>query len=150
MALPYGEDNPHAARRLARYIVAAVGSNHDPRTFSNWARNVGVSATSLRVYCHLAALGPKPCKPCLDFARLLRVAVHRSINGYPLEYLLDIADERTMRSLITRAGVTYSRFPQGGAAFIDQQTLIKDSVLLAQIRVQLELIEPSSPPSKSP
>jgi hypothetical protein len=135
---------PHAAQRLARCLVAAVTASRDPRTFLMWARDVGVGSTQLRGYCRLVKVAPKQG---LDFARLLRVAVQRSPSGYSIEDLLDIADARTLRSLLMRAGLSHARFPTTGAAFINQQVLIQDGVLLAELRTQLELLESSRSPT---
>lgn len=139
-------DSPHAAQRLARCMVAVVGSSRDPRTFSMWAREAGVSPTQLRGYCRLVALGPKHC---LDFSRLLRVAMHRSSSGYSLENLLDISDTRTIRSLMRRAGVTLAQFPTDGNTYVQKQALIKDPVLLAQVRLQLTLLENATAPCEA-
>lgn len=143
-AAPCSSNCPHAAQRLAACIAAAVRANRDPRTFLLWARDAGVSSTQLRGYCRLAELAPKQC---LDFARLLRVSMQRSPSGYSIEDLLDVADERTLRSLLVRAGLSYPGFPMDGAAFINTQVLIRNEVLLTQLRIQLELPESHQAPS---
>lgn len=95
-----------------------------------WAREVGSCPTQLANYCRLSGARPKTC---LDFARLLRVALKYAGDELRLEYLLDVSDPRTLRNLIGRAGLTNLSFPRGAPAFIESQLLLRDPVLLNEI-----------------
>jgi hypothetical protein len=75
----------------------------DPKTVALWAQAIGVSEGALRDRCRAARCRPKRS---LDFARLLRAVVQSQQHGWDPFNLLDIVNERTMKNLMSRGGVT--------------------------------------------
>jgi hypothetical protein len=109
------------AERWATLVLNAVHAEHDPKTISTWARLVGVSRSVLCEYCRLVHVPPRDAR---DFARLMR-AVHRCGKAWQPETVLDLADARTLRKLLSRAGflerIALTPSPQ---EFLDRQQWI--------------------------
>lgn len=109
------------AERWALLVLNAVYAEHDPRTLSIWARSVGVSRSVLGEYCRLVHVAPRDAR---DFTRLLR-AVHRCGETWQPETVLDLADARTLKKLLARAGylepIPLTPSPQ---EFLDRQQWI--------------------------
>jgi hypothetical protein len=74
----------------------------DPKTVDAWGRFIGASGSAIRQWCRPIGIAPKAS---LDFARVLRAVVLSQGKTWDLYDLLDIVDERTMRSLFRRGGV---------------------------------------------
>ena len=91
--------------RLARAILAVRDAPGDPRTLRDWARLVGMSYTSLRTLCRLLGIRPHNAR---DLARLLRAVEKGQLQHCAPQVFLDTADERTLRSLLARAGLDAS------------------------------------------
>lgn len=131
----------HAAERLARAIVAAIGSPSDPRTLAGWAQSIGTSRGALRCWCSAAHVRPKDA---CDFARLLRAVVRARDFGWDLQNLLDIVDPRTLRSLLHRARISQiadRSTPPDPQDFIESQHLIADRLAVQAIRRTLGIPE---------
>jgi hypothetical protein len=91
------------AGRLARGIVAASTLEIDPKTVRCLARHIGMSTRSFSEMCALLSLKPSDVR---DLTRLLRLVAKRNECIGAVEWLLDIADRRTLRRLLSRACVT--------------------------------------------
>jgi len=90
------------ARRWAGYVWALTDAATDPRTLADWSRAIGVSRTVLVESCVRVGIAPKDAR---DLARVLRL-VRRDSDPWEPETALDIADRRTLRVLLERAGVS--------------------------------------------
>jgi hypothetical protein len=93
----------HAADRWAQSVIRVIDCPFDPKTVALWAQAIGVSEGALRDRCRAARCRPKPS---LDLARLLRAVVQSQQYGWDPFNLLDIVNERTMKNLMKRGGVT--------------------------------------------
>lgn len=91
-----------AGRRWAGYIIQASEASTDPRTLEDWSRAVGVSRSVLIESCARIGVPPRDAR---DLARVLRL-VRRADEPWEPELTLDIADRRTLRALLDRAGLT--------------------------------------------
>jgi hypothetical protein len=124
----------HATERWAGLIIAIVRSPADPATLRDWGRISGASRGSIRAWCHAARVPPKAS---LDFGRLLRAIVRAAGQPWDLQELLDVVDERTVKSLLARAGLSGVQ-PQGHpptlAEFLERQRLIQRSVSVQAVR----------------
>ncbi len=109
------------AERWATLVLSTVRAEQDPKTISTWARFVGVSRSTLCECCRLVRVPPRSAR---DFARLMR-AIYRSGKKWQPETVLDLADARTLKKLLSRAGLIdpvalTPTLPQ----FLDQQQWI--------------------------
>jgi hypothetical protein len=86
--------------RWARFVLAAIKADRDPKTIGDWARAVGVSRSALCECCRLVHVSPHNAR---DFARIMR-AIFRSGRTWQPETVLDLADTRTLRKLLGLAG----------------------------------------------
>lgn len=96
------ETVPHATTRWAEAVVGVLHAAFDPKTVDAWGRFIGASGSAIRQWCRPVGIAPKAS---LDFARVLRAVVLSQGKTWDLYDLLDIVDERTMRSLFLRGGV---------------------------------------------
>ena len=90
------------AERWAHLVLRTIDAKGDPRTIANWAKSIGVSRSVLSECCRLVHVSTHDAR---DFARLVRAICHSGDQWQP-EAVLDLADVRTLRKLLTRAGVT--------------------------------------------
>ena len=90
------------ARRWAGYVLGATQAATDPRTLGDWSRAVGVSRSVLVESCARLGIVPRDAR---DLARVLRL-VRRVDEQWDPEATLDVADRRTLRVLLDRAGLT--------------------------------------------
>lgn len=88
------------AERWATFVLSTLDAAHDPKTIPAWARSVGVSRSVLCECCRLVHVLPRHAR---DFARVMR-AVHLSGEKWQPENVLDLADARALRRLLSRAG----------------------------------------------
>ena len=82
------------------------------------------------------AVGVKP-KDSLDFVRLLRVAIQHPGEPWDLQSWLDVADERTARALIRRAGLASHCCVPSVDAFLPHQQLIPRSELIEVLQARI-------------
>ena len=84
------------------HVLKGCESEGDLKTLEDWAAYVGVSYSTLRENCQLLGIQPHDAR---DLMRLLR-AVMKAPHGccHPA-MLLDVADRRTMKSLLERAAL---------------------------------------------
>lgn len=128
----------HAADRWARAIAGMLDSPFDPRTVAMWGKAIGVSEGALRDWCKVAHCRPKSS---LDLARLLRAIVQSQESGWDPFNLLDVANERTMRNLLERGGLsdllsTGAPFtPQG---FLSKQHYVTNAMALKALAASVE------------
>ena len=92
---------PGAARRWAGFVILASDAAEDPRTLDAWARAVGVSRSVLVESCARLGVSPREAR---DLARVLRL-VRRVQDPWDPELALAVADRRTLRTLLDRAGL---------------------------------------------
>ena len=89
------------AERWASYVLGACKSERDPRTLAIWARQVGVSYTTLCESCRLIDVQPRQAR---DFTRVLRIILMPAFDFRQLASFLDISDKRTLDSILQTAG----------------------------------------------
>ena len=89
-------------RRWAEYILSASEACEDPRTLAGWSRAIGVSRSVLIESCARLGVAPRDAR---DLARVLRL-VRRVGEPWDPDMALDVADRRTLRALLLRAGLT--------------------------------------------
>lgn len=92
---------PSMAQRWATYVLRATDAAADPRTLAGWARAAGVSRSALIEACARLDIPPRDAR---DLARVLRL-VRRVTDAWDPEASLDVADRRTLRNLLVRAGL---------------------------------------------
>ena len=90
------------ARRFATVALQACDSPEDLKTLRDWARHVGVSYSSLAELCRLVGVRPRKAR---DFVRILRAIITAGHHGCNFALLLDVADRRTLTSLLESAGL---------------------------------------------
>lgn len=125
------------ARRFAGYVMAATDAAADPRTLADWARAVGVSRSVIVESCARLGVAPRDAR---DLARVLRLIRRRSEPWEP-ETSLDVADRRTLRVLLDRAGLTGDllRARPSVRVFLEaQEFLPQGNPGLAALRLALE------------
>lgn len=96
-----------AGHRWARFVLDASRAADDPRTLADWARAAGTSRSALIEVCARLDINPRDAR---DLARVLRL-VRRVSERWDPEASLDVADRRTLRRLLVRAGLGAT--PQG-------------------------------------
>jgi hypothetical protein len=134
---PLVEDVHYAAERWADAIWAVACASGDPATLEKWARLIHVSVPTLRSRCYAAGISPKRS---LDIARLLRICLHAAPDCSPTD-LLDAKDQRTIRALLSRAGVPHMGERDrwlDPATFLDSQLLVSGRWLLVALKQKLK------------
>lgn len=125
------------ARRWAGYVLAATGAPADPRTLADWSRAVGISRSVLVESCARLGVAPRDAR---DLARVLRL-IRRTSEPWEPETALDVADRRTLRALLDRAGLTGPLLLSRPSvrAFLDaQEFLPQRNPGLVALRLMLE------------
>lgn len=89
------------AERWASLVLQVMQSDSDPKTMNHWAHTVCVSRTALCECCRLVHVLPHDAR---DFARIAR-AIYHSDGRWEPEAVMDIADTRTLKKLLRRAGL---------------------------------------------
>lgn len=95
----------HAAERWAKVVLRLSRSRRDPRTLGDWAAMVNISASTIRTWCYLAGVTPRHS---LAIARVLRAVALAQEFGCSPQDLLDIRDPRTLKRLLSKAGLAES------------------------------------------
>jgi hypothetical protein len=128
----------HAADRWARAVVGILDCPFDPKTIAMWGKAIGVSEGALRDWCKVAHCRPKSS---LDFARLLRAIVQSREHGWDPFNLLDVANERTMRNLLQRGGLSdllSTNLPVTLRGFLLKQRFVTNDIALKALAQHLE------------
>ena len=128
----------HAADRWARAVVGILDCPFDPKTIAMWGKSIGVSEGALRDWCKVAHCRPKSS---LDFARLLRAIVQSQEYGWDPFNLLDVANERTMRNLLQRGGLSdllSTNTPVTLRGFLLKQRFVTNDVALKALAQSLD------------
>lgn len=137
---------PHAADRWARAVAGILDCPFDPKTVALWGKAIGVSEGTLRDWCRVAHCRPKSS---LDCARLLRAIVQSQEHDWDPFNFLDVANERTMRNLLQRGGLSdllSTNLPFTPQAFLVKQRFVTNLVALKALAESVERLttEPSS------
>lgn len=128
----------YAVDRWAAMVGPVLGALEDPRTPVEWGRLCGLSASSIKVRCRVAGIRPKLA---LDFCRLLRVVTFDAPGSTERRILgqLNIIDERTMRRLLRRAGISAATLTGATTAeFLWSQRLVTNADYLAALPSRLD------------
>ena len=91
------------AERWAVYAFRACECDGDLKTLEDWASFLGVSYSTLCETCRLVGMRPHNAR---DLVRLLRAVVKSRQERCRPAVLLDVSDRRTLKVLLTRAGLT--------------------------------------------
>jgi len=120
------------AERWITALHRLIEANHDVKTVSVWAREAGMSPSSLRELSNLVHVRPSDAR---DFGRVLRTIVLSPAAWQP-EAALDIADHRTLERLAARAGLAPDEIAQRPllTVFFDKQTFVTNRQLVARVR----------------
>lgn len=128
----------HAADRWARAVAGVLDSPVDPKTVAMWGKAIGVSEGALRDWCRVAHCRPKSS---LDLARLLRAIVQSQEYGWDPFNLLDVANERTMRNLLERGGLSdllSTDLPFTPEGFLSKQHFVTNAMALKALAESVE------------
>lgn len=120
----------HAAARWASAVVRIVDCPHDLRTISEWGRWIGASLGAIRNWCYTARIGSRRS---LVFGRMLRAFILSRGARHKFENLLDVVDRRTLRMMLTLAGLQSDPMPADVSGFLERQVLVRDPVALEQV-----------------
>jgi DNA-binding response OmpR family regulator len=128
----------YAARRWAGLVIRAAYVSGDLRTILTWCRSVGLARSTLKNWCRAAGVTPKDS---LDLVRLLHVVMHHSGEPWDLRGWLDIVDERTVQSLMRRAGFRQTQYAVPDLeSFLAEQRLIISPGLVDALRERLSRV----------
>lgn len=119
------DDTPHPLKRWGHAILTVLESPEDVRTVEVWSKLEGRCVTQLRANCRLVGI---EAKRSLDFARLLRALLHRERTGWPLQYILDVSDKRTLDDLLLRVGCSSEILMASPETFIELQTVVTEAL----------------------
>ena len=136
--MPAGHLIAHAADRWARAVVGILDCPFDPKTIGRWGKAIGVSEGALRDWCKVAHCRPKSS---LDCARLLRAIVQSEEHGWDPFNLLDVANERTMRNLLQRGGLSdllSTNLPVTLRGFLLKQRFVTNDIALKALEQSVE------------
>lgn len=125
------------ARRWAGYVLGATSAASDPRTLADWSRAIGVSRSVVIESCARLGVAPRDAR---DLARVLRL-VRRADEPWDPETALDVADRRTLRALLVRAGLVGSPWhgrPTPLQLLARQQFVAQTNAGLAALRQMLD------------
>lgn len=92
---------PSAPYRLALLILRGMEASADPRTLHTWAREAGVSVTTLREACCAVGLKANATKDLMRVLRAMRLSYR---SQWPPEMFLEVHDSRTLRKLFGKSG----------------------------------------------
>jgi CheY-like chemotaxis protein len=118
--------------RLANAMMAVVVSPLDVRSVRAWCALLDTSESNWYALCEVVGV---PAKAALDLARLLR-AVRCADAGDPW-VTFDVADPRTTRGLLSRAGISEGYRPVSLADFLDKQRLCVDRRITDRVSLLL-------------
>jgi len=124
----------YAGERWAQAVLKVIVADVDPRTFAGWARLIGASTATLGTWCRAARVSPRRST---ELARLSR-ALHLTGGMLTdLQEVLDIIDPRTVKRLLTRAGVDGIDGPLPLQEFLREQRLVQNPTALHALTLAL-------------
>ena len=91
--------------RWARYVLKACSAENDLRRVADWAAAAATSGGTIDEICRLCKVYPSDSR---DLARTLRAIMLARRTGTPVSMHFAVADDRTLRGLLDRAGFTRS------------------------------------------
>jgi CheY-like chemotaxis protein len=113
-----------AAERWAMLVFNACRSDGDLKTLADWAAFVGVSYSSLREACRLIEVHPRDAR---DLVRVLRAIMKSTDDGVDPAVLLDVRDQRTLRTLQEKAGMGVQETCLSVEQFLNNQHFVAHS-----------------------
>lgn len=125
------------AERWALHVLKGCEADGDLRTLGAWAAFAGLSYSSLCEICRLAGIRPLDAR---NLTRILRAVVQSRMHQCRVEELLDISDRRTLKVLMTRAGLSPAGNGHGISVeeFLGSQRFVpSNNVGLAVLRARL-------------
>lgn len=134
----------YAVDRWTAMVGPVLRAPEDPRTLVDWGRLCGLSASGIKVRCRVAGIRPKLA---LDFCRLLRIVTHDEPASRERRILgqLNIIDERTMRQLLRRAGISTATLTTGTLSdFLSSQCVVTEPDYLSALRERLANVRGTS------
>src|SRR5215216_5384576 len=107
--------------RLAVAVARMCYEQNDVRNIAEWARVTGTNRTSLIELCRRCRVRPRDCR---DFMRVLRALSAAGGRIDQVEVTLDVGDFRTLRKMLSRAGLVGCELGQTIALgdFLDRQS----------------------------
>lgn len=130
----------HAAVKWAQAVVGLLEAREDTRTLGQWARSVGLSASTLRIACQMAGI---PAKRALTLARLLRAVYQSRYTTWQPTQRLNITDPRTLHRMLASGGLSASVTSVSVGDLLLKQSLVTDADALAALRAALARTDPS-------
>jgi DNA-binding response OmpR family regulator len=120
------------AERWALFVLRTADAESDTKTLGEWAKAIGVSRSVLCECCRLVHVSPHDAR---DLARLMR-AITRCGSSWQPETVLDLADVRTLKKLLAKAGLsgTVVRTPTIGEFLERQQWVPLDNPGMVALR----------------
>jgi hypothetical protein len=124
----------HAVARWLKIVLVVAFSEADVATIEEWRVQAHVCRSMIKTYCG----NVKMCaSDSLDVARLLRAVIEHAGQPWDLYNVLNIVDPRTMKHLLSRAGLT-DVDPEGLAptlsVFLKTQKLVQSPTLLMALQ----------------
>lgn len=123
----------YPAERVAQWILRGGEAEEDPRTLTIWARSAAVSVRALQYGCFSIGVAPAACR---DLARVVRLLAGLAAGSKWDPSLFLNADPRTVRRLLTRAGLTSRRPPESVHAFLSRQAIVESARLITALMNQ--------------
>jgi CheY-like chemotaxis protein len=133
-----------AAERWAFLVLRGCAAQYDLKTIDEWARVAGISYSALTDVCRLAGIRPHDAR---DFLRILRALYHAQGRTADLVYGLNVSDQRTLRALLARAGLTIGPAAMSLRDFIGRQHFVEPRC--EPIRVLLAVLENAGSQTRS-
>ena len=127
-------EGDYASERVASWMAAAVRAAEDPRTLERWSRAAGASPRTIQYGCAAAGVSALRCR---DLARILRL-FQRSRRGEAWDPCRQLdSDPRTIRRLMTAAGVSRRSPPDSLDALFSGQSLLTSPGLMSALQRRL-------------
>lgn len=129
-----------AVQRWTDLVVDGVLLEEDPKTVLLWSSGIAVTRSTLQHRCNAVHVTPKDS---LDLVRLVRVVVQHVGEPWDLQDWLNVVDDRTARSLMSRAGLfSDSSCVPDLELFLSHQRLILRSELIQPLLTRLQRLFP--------
>jgi hypothetical protein len=120
-------------------IVDGVLLNKDPESVLLWSSGIRVTPSTVQNRCDAVHVTRKDS---LNLVRLLRVVIHHPGEPWDLRDRLNIMDDRTVRTLLARAGSPDSSCVPALESFLSAQHLILRCELIDPLLTRLRRLFP--------